>query len=136
MIPNLADFTGHWVVTRRIDDRLAGQTGSFAGTAVFTPSGEVLQYRESGELRLGAAAPMLAERAYLWRALSGRIVVDYADGRPFHDFDPRDGRATHDCAPDVYVVRYDFARWPDWLANWHVTGPRKDYDMVTEYRRA
>ena len=62
-------------------------------------------------------------------------MVDYADGRPFHEFDPARPRAAHWCDPDDYRVRYDFTRWPLWRAEWEVRGPRKDYLMMTDYRR-
>jgi hypothetical protein len=61
--------------------------------------------------------------------------VLFADGRPFHAFDPGAARpeAAHDCPPDLYRVRYDFSDWPDWQAAWEVRGPRKDYRMVSRY---
>jgi hypothetical protein len=33
-------------------------------------------------------------------------------------------------------VRYDFRDWPRWQAEWRVTGPRKDYGIVTRFRLA
>ena len=33
----------------------------------------------------------------------------------------------------LYRVRYDFSDWPDWRTIWHVTGPRKAYEMVSHY---
>ncbi len=133
--PALADFAGLWRVARDITDHRAGLTGRFTGTAILTPGGPGLRYREEGSLAFGAAAPVRAERSYLWSERGGRIAVCFADGRPFHDFDPADAAALHFCAPDHYAVRYDFARWPDWGAEWRVTGPRKDYIMLTRYCR-
>jgi hypothetical protein len=64
--------------------------------------------------------------------------VLFADGRFFHRFDAEDPApaAAHDCPPDLYRVRYDFRPWPRWQAEWRVTGPRKDYAMVSRYRPA
>lgn len=132
----LADFTGRWRIERRIDDRLAGAEGRFVGKARFTPEGAGLRYRETGELRLGSGPSFHAERTYLWRAEGGRIVVDFADGRPFHSFDPADPVAQHLCIADDYAVRYDFSGWPEWQAEWTVRGPRKDHTVVSVYRRA
>ena len=132
--PRLGDFIGLWRVDRQIEDRRAGGCGHFSGTATFTPSGAGLDYAETGILALGAAPPLRAERRYVWSASGGRIHVAFADGRPFHDFDPADPAATHFCAPDHYVVRYDFSRWPDWSSEWQVSGPRKDYAMTSRFR--
>jgi hypothetical protein len=60
-------------------------------------------------------------------------AVEHGDGRPFHDFDPADPVARHLCGADDYAVRYDFADWPCWRAEWTVRGPRKDYRMVSAY---
>ncbi len=127
-----------WRVERTIEDVRAGRGGRFSGTARFEAVPEGLAYREEGMLTLEGAAPMQAERRYLWRdGGSGTIEVLFADGRFFHRFDAEDGApaSAHDCAPDLYRVRYDFRGWPRWLAEWRVTGPRKDYAMVTTYVR-
>lgn len=136
-MPGLADFAGRWSVARRIEDRLARAKGRFDGEAVLAPDGQGgLTYRETGELRLGDGPAFTAERSYLWRGAGGRIVVDFADGRPFHAFDPAAPAAHHLCIADDYTVRYDFAAWPEWQAEWTVRGPRKDYTMLSVYRRA
>ena len=129
----LAQFRGDWRLLRRIADANAGQDGAFEGVARFVPQGDGLLYHECGELRLGMAAPMRAERSYLWREAAGRIVVQFDDGRPFHSFDGAVAAADHLCGEDLYQVHYDFADWPDWRATWRVRGPRKDYEMVSLY---
>ncbi|MGL4281653.1 MAG: DUF6314 family protein [Albidovulum sp.] len=136
-VPGLADFAGRWSVGRRIEDRLARAEGCFDGVAEFAPGAQGgLTYRETGELRLGDGPAFTAERSYLWREGGGRIIVDFADGRPFHTFDPAEPAAHHLCVADDYTVRYDFSRWPEWQAEWTVRGPRKDYTMRSLYRRA
>ncbi len=134
-VPQLYDFAGKWTIGRLIEDRLSGQDGRFEGRAVFRPDGGALAYREEGRLALGTRPAMVATRDYLWREEAGRIVVAYGDGRPFHDFDPARPEARHACPPDDYRVRYDFSRWPDWVAVWTVSGPRKDYTMTSRYSR-
>ncbi len=134
-VPKLADFDGNWQIDRHIKDRRAPQLGQFCGTASFHARADGLAYHETGLLTLGSAAPLTATRDYLWRWQAGRIHVDYPDGRPFHNFDPAAPGAHHLCAPDAYSVTYDFNDWPRWLARWRVTGPHKDYTMVTRYKR-
>ncbi|MEZ5685049.1 MAG: DUF6314 family protein [Paracoccaceae bacterium] len=133
MVPRLSDFEGRWLISRVI--RPAGAPeGVFQGHALFRRDQARLLYHEQGELVLPGHDPMRAERRYLWRRGGRGIAVDYADGRPFHDFDPADPQAQHWCDPDDYRVRYDFSRWPEWRAEWVVRGPRKDYAMVSDYR--
>ena len=133
--PKLADFEGGWSIARNIEDHRSGQSGHFHGTARFCAVPEGLAYREVGLLTLGQALPMTATRDYLWRWSAGRIRVDYADGRPFHDFAPADPVAHHSCSPDDYRVRYDFSDWPHWTVEWKVTGPRKDYGSRSTFSR-
>lgn len=132
----LAPFEGEWRIERRVANALGPDAG-FTGSAVFTPDGAGLTLLESGEMRLEGQGAFRAERRYLWRPGGAGIAVFFEDGRPFHDFDPAQPRpeADHPCAPDQYRVAYDFTAWPEWRANWRVTGPRKDYVMQSRYFR-
>ena len=133
-----ADFLGTWALSRRIDDRLAGQSGVFEGMARFTPDGpDAAIYDESGLLRLGDAPPMTAERRYLWQFGAETVIVRHADGRDFFRFTPggRGAEIVHVCDPDTYRVIHDFTVWPRWQAIWTVTGPRKDYRLRSAWRR-
>lgn len=134
MVPRLSDFEGAWGVARHIRPNGAAE-GWFSGRCSFVREGAALAYREVGELHLEGHEPMKAERRYIWRRGGAGIAVDYADGRPFHSFDPADPVAEHVCPPDIYKVRYDFSNWPEWRAEWVVSGPRKDYTMHTVYTR-
>lgn len=133
--PKLSDFEGKWLVDRMIRDRLGKTEGRFEGRAVFQRAEAGLAYREEGTLRLKPGPEMKAVRDYFWRERGERIGVDFGDGRPFHDFDPAAPEARHNCPPDDYHVRYDFSAWPDWRAVWVVSGPRKDYTMISRYSR-
>ena len=133
----LMDFEGMWQVVRRIENA-AGPDARFEGVARFVRDGAGLTYAEAGELRLEGQAPIRGERRYLWREEGdGRIAVFFDDGRDFHRFDPGAEAPgdRHHCAPDVYDVAYDFREWPEWESRWRVAGPRKDYAMVSRYRR-
>ena len=137
MARKLADFAGEWTIARRI--RAAGQPeAAFTGRAWLRPEGGGLAYREEGELLIPGARPMRAERAYAWAEEGGAIAVHFSDGRFFHRFSPDQtaAEAQHWCDPDDYRVRYDFSVWPAWRAEWRVRGPRKDYTMISDYRRA
>lgn len=132
---NLRDFAGRWGLRRRIADIRAGTEARMEGEAVLRPDVQVLVYDEAGLLHFGTAPPLRASRRYLWRdGGPGRIEVRFEDGRAFHVFAlGAAASAEHDCAPDRYEVRYDFAAWPLWRAEWRVRGPRKDYLSVTDY---
>jgi hypothetical protein len=133
----LEGFTGAWTVDREIEDLRAGRSGRFSGRAEFRPVAGGLAYREQGTLVMGGAS-MAAARGYLWRdGGAGTIEVCFEDGRLFHRFctDEPEPAAVHACPPDHYRVRYDFARWPRWRAEWRVHGPRKDYFTVTRFAR-
>ena len=135
----LEAFAGDWRIERSIEDVRAGRRGRFTGTARFAPLPEGLAYHEAGTLAFDGSPPMAAERRYLWRdAGAGTIEVLFDDGRFFHGFDADElaPGARHDCPPDLYRVRYDFRHWPHWQAEWRVSGPRKDYGMVSTYLRA
>lgn len=132
-MPELWDFEGEWQVTRRIEDALSGQDGRFEGVARFERESGGLLYSERGVLRMGDVS-MEAERVYHWRAGDAGIEVFFDDGRFFHRIGVG-GEAAHWCDPDQYDVVYTFGSWPEWSSRWRVLGPRKDYVMVSEYRR-
>jgi hypothetical protein len=131
----LSDFAGRWRLTRRIEDRVTGRPGRFAGEARLTPDGAGLRYEERGLLWLGDGGPLAAARVHLWRPDGDGVAVLFADGRPFHGFRPR-GLAPgteHRCGADLYRVVYDLRAWPAWEARWTVAGPRKDHDILSAY---
>lgn len=132
----LPAFTGTWAVERDITDLRGGRSGRFTGRAEFRPAPDGLAYVETGTLVLGGVV-MAATRSYLWREAAGCIEVRFDDGHPFHAFPADDltPEASHDCPPDRYRVRYDFADWPRWQVEWRVTGQRKDYLSRTRFAR-
>ena len=135
MTRTLVDFLGSYTLERRIVDRKAATESRFEGKAVISKGAEGALYQENGHLIL-AGQRFEAERTYLWRETGGRIFVSFADGRAFHDFDPvKGGDATrHLCGEDWYLGGYDMEDWPRWRVTWEVSGPRKDYTSITDYR--
>lgn len=132
----LGDFVGEYDVSRVIDDVRAGAQSRFEGQARVTPDDDGATYRETGALIVNGDR-FQAERTYLWRPIGARITVLFADGAPFHDFDPvQGGDATeHLCGQDLYRGGYDFSQWSRWAVTWDVSGPRKEYRSVTWYMR-
>lgn len=132
----LVDFIGEYTVSREITDARAGGTSRFEGRAVIKPHDGGAIYTETGTLVMSSQR-FAAERSYVWREEAGRIYVAFADGAPFHDFDPQKGGAAteHLCGEDMYRGGYDFSEWSCWAVRWDVSGPRKDYASVTWYVR-
>lgn len=131
-------FVGPWRISRRIEDHRAGQILTGAGRVVFHPDGQGgLIHDEEVTLDLPGQGPITGTRRYLWQAERAGVQVLFADGKPFHRI--AFGQATsadkHFCAPDQYDGAYDFAHWPVWEARWTVSGPRKDYRMLTRFQR-
>ena len=129
---------GAWHLERRIDDRRAGQHGSLAGTAIFSPEGDGLLYREEGRLTIGGHdGPAEQDYRYTFPE-AGRAEVSFRDGRPFHALDLTAGcwTATHLCDPDRYDGEFTVLGADEWRVIWRVTGPRKDLILDSTYRRA
>lgn len=125
------DFEGDWQLARRIE-QAGGPRAVFAGHARWTRGADGLDYFEDGELQIAERPPMRATRRYRW---DDDLRVFFDDGRFFHAVPPHGGTATHFCAPDTYVAIYDFTGWPRFSVEWRVKGPRKDYRMISDYRR-
>ncbi|MEO1138615.1 MAG: DUF6314 family protein [Pseudomonadota bacterium] len=133
MIPKLGAFEGTWRLSREIWPAGAPQA-QFVGEARFAPGQGGLVYSEEGLLTLDGQQPVRAERTYLWRQNDEQsVAVFFADGRAFHTFGTEQLADRHWCDPDTYDVRYDFSDWPRWSTSWRVSGPRKDYRMISRY---
>ncbi|MGB0928199.1 MAG: DUF6314 family protein [Pikeienuella sp.] len=135
-----AGLLGMWRIDRRIIDA-RGADGAFCGSAVFSQCPDdtrTLLFSETGTLHIGSQKPVVATRNYQWHFPDQRrIDVRFADGRDFHSFDSTSVPVTavHHCAPDIYRVEYTFTSPTVWLVKWRVTGPRKDYEMISEMTR-
>jgi hypothetical protein len=131
----LKDFVGRWSITRTIDDSLTRSTAGFEGQCIFTPRNDDVEYAETGMLYPSPGRGLVATRKYLWHQDVDFVVIRFDDGRPFHRFNCRIDAPgdTHLCGRDTYRVAYDFSEWPVWSSIWQVTGPRKNYTMVSEY---
>ncbi len=131
----LRDLEGRWSLERRIDDRRAGMTGRLIGVCSWRPDDLGLVQEEIGTLHYGGAAPIRAERKYLWRAEGDGLAVYFDDGRPFHTIRPGQLNDRHNCAPDTYDVTYVFEDMNSFSTVWQVTGPRKDHVIHSLFTR-
>jgi hypothetical protein len=129
----LDDLRGHWRLEREIEDLSAGLTGQLSGAAVWRDDEAGLIHEESGLLEFGDAAPMQAERRYLWRQDGDDLAVFFEDGRPFHRIGPGRLRDRHDCPPDIYDVTYAFGETGAFSTTWRIIGPRKDLMTRSHY---
>jgi Family of unknown function (DUF6314) len=130
-------LAGTWELSRTVGD------WSFRGRAVFHAQGpNELRYEENGILAKPDNADIQASRRYIYQYEPDRIVV-YFDERPARIFEILDlsrapngtweAEGEHACDPDHYASRYAFR--PDTIVIAHVVrGPRKDYEIVSNYR--
>ncbi|MFD7691892.1 DUF6314 family protein [Streptomyces sp. NPDC059805] len=135
----LAYLAGDWRVTRSVRDLASGDEGAFTGTTAFGPleDGGLLAH-ESGEfVWRGVARPAERTLRFLPGAVPGTADVRFADGRPFHDLDLRDGRhiADHPCSADLYRGDFTVRDADHWRTVWRVRGPAKDLVLTTDYAR-
>lgn len=133
-------LAGTWLFDRVIE----GQ-GSMQGIATFTPlDADGLGYREQGRLRLLNGTELEAEREYVFRKDDRGFDVFFKETPPrlFHAIllsasgdGALSGSASHFCNPDHYQSTYTFRVDGGFVIRHAVSGPRKDYTMVTTYTR-
>lgn len=140
---DLARFLpGRWRVERALEDAALG-TGRFRGSATFTPDGDGLEWVETGRMTLGRYDGPARRTLRLVRDGDG-WAVRFADGRPFHRLDLRQGldpgggeccAFTHPCGADRYAGEFA-VRGPDaFEIGWTVTGPAKAQRLTGRYVR-
>jgi hypothetical protein len=134
-----AFLTGAWRIARTVKDARNGQDGGFDGTAVFAPLADGgLLLTESGTMRLGGyTGPAEQTYRYAFPDGPGRAEVFRHDGTPFHRLDLATGtaEAVHHCGADLYQGMFRVLGPDEWIVEWAVSGPRKDYHTVTRHFR-
>ncbi len=134
---------GSWLVSRSIEDRRSGLSGSFEGSAllVIPPEwqarGVWARYDESGTLRFGGRSGPASRTLGYMRRFDGTVAVFFPDGRPYIDIDLRTGSCErdHPCAEDSYRLVFTVRSLDEFEERWEVRGPEKDYCAVTTLRR-
>ena len=134
-----AFLMGVWRIVRTVKDARGGQDGGFDGTAVFAPLPDGgLLLTESGTMRLGGyTGPAEQTYRYAFPDGPGRAEVFRHVGTPFHHLDLAAGtaEAVHHCGTDLYRGTFRVLGSDEWVVEWVVSGPRKDYHMVTRHYR-
>jgi len=114
------------------------------GIATFTPlDQERLTYREQGNLRLLNGTELQAEREYIFSKSDAGFEVFFKEIPPrlFHKVSLStragglSGDAAHLCSLDDYRSTYTFLPDGKFVIRHVVSGPRKDYTMITTYSR-
>jgi hypothetical protein len=145
-VPDTLRFLlGTWRVQRLIDDHRSGDRGSFEGTAamVLETSGrdalsdECALYSEVGELRWGSYSGAATRLLRYVGSSNERVAVNFADGRPFTDLDLSSGfwSGEHLCRSDRYEFETLVRSSQLIEERWRVSGPAKNYDVVTTLTR-
>ena len=97
---------------------------------------------EAGEVHMASGNIVSATRQWIWR-LAGDGLQVYFDEEPprlYHQLKPVlragawHGEGHHDCQPDTYVGEYLFST-NKIIIKQDVMGPKKDYQIISEYRR-
>ena len=135
----LTRLAGRWGLERRIEGH-----ASMKGTTDFSwrEDGR-LSYLERGVLQLVTGDEFETHRRYLFEQRADGFVVHFAEDPPrvFHKITLEEkrgtlfGEADHLCNHDLYQSSYEFHLDGSFSIRHDVYGPRKDYEMVTVYRR-
>jgi hypothetical protein len=138
-IADPAALIGTWSFDRTIADHRDVHQYVVKGSAHLKPVDEAICWHENGTLfRDGGEFPVM--RTLLLRpdrsadASAPYWRVEFDDGRPFHDWQVG-MPLLHLCAADTYRGLVTATDADSWRITWNVSGPTKDYAMVTEYRR-
>ncbi|MFB9524963.1 DUF6314 family protein [Streptomyces cremeus] len=134
-----AYLVGRWSVERVVRDLTGGAEGRFSGTADFRAADGTgtLAHVEEGRLDWDGRTFPAGRTLRLRPRGDGTAEVEFADGRPFHDLDLREGRwhTVHPCAADRYEGTFTVRSADEWRLEWRVTGPAKDQLLRSVYRR-
>jgi hypothetical protein len=144
-LDTLGYLLGTWQVTRVIDDRRAGITGSFEGVAVLagSPGADLLapgaraHYTETGTLRYGTHTGPARRSLGATRLDGGAVLLSFPNGLPYIELDLSTGvcERRHPCGEDIYDSAMVVHSADVLEERWLVRGPAKDYSAVTTLRR-
>lgn len=130
---------GSWAVSREVPSE-----GHFEGHANFERVNIAeLAFSETGVLTQNNGQHLDAFRRYVYRFENGEIAV-YFDEEPrrlFHKLVLRSESSSisatglHHCGDDIYSMEYNFAVSDCFTITHRVKGPRKNYRMISVFRR-
>lgn len=134
-------LVGVWTFDRLITDRMAGEELHVDGTVTFSAQDDdLVLWREQGTLHRGVAHLAVERTLQIVRRPGGsqQWDVTFEDGREFHPWSPQVW-VEHLCGADTYrglVLADGNGQVPTAVSvTWEVSGPRKDYTMVTRLTR-
>ena len=143
---------GDWTFDRVVTDHLASETLTVRGRTSFElVDQDRVRWTEQGTMRRAGGEVEVSRELFVVRR-DDAWTVTFSDGRDFHPWVPN-RRVEHLCGADTYRGLADFgpragagtsASGPahedppaeQWTLTWWVSGPRKDYEMVTRLTRA
>lgn len=142
---------GRWAFERVITDRLADEVIEVSGTLTLSQEdgradgqepGARVRWAEAGVMRRGGAEIEVFRTLFVVER-EGRWMVTFDDGRDFHPWSPG-AEVVHLCGADTYaglveptgLVEPIGGAGRPWQVTWRVSGPRKDYVMVTRLTSA
>ncbi|MBT4628119.1 MAG: hypothetical protein HOC63_15700 [Rhodospirillales bacterium] len=131
-------LSGRWSVDRKMTDRQSGASGTFTGSAAYTPHDGHLRYEEGGQLCFGDYGDTAFRRYDFAFPSTATAQVFFDDGRAFHDLDLSNGhwRTEHFCDPDHYDGIFQVISDNAYVCQWAISGPKKDMALHTTYQRA
>lgn len=127
---------GAWRFDRTLTDLATGRHGIATGTLSITePDGLGLCWYEQGELSwAGTTVPVTRELRIVPTPSAGEWQVTFADGRPFHPWQPG-AVVEHLCGDDEYRGRIDLRGEDEFRVEWTVSGPNKQHRYLTDCHR-
>ncbi|QCX28140.1 DUF6314 family protein [Nocardioides jishulii] len=134
---------GPWVFERVITDRLADEVIEVSGTLTLSEEqGGRVRWAEAGVMRRGSAQLEVFRTLFVVEREDGWLVT-FDDGRDFHPWSPG-AEVVHLCGEDTYAGLVEATGLGEpaggagrrWQVTWRVSGPRKDYLMVTRLTSA
>ncbi|MEM9331751.1 MAG: DUF6314 family protein [Pseudomonadota bacterium] len=129
---------GEWKISRKVS------TGEqFEGTLLVSSLSQgALLFEEVGHLQIPNGGLISASRRWIWVFEQSHLQIffDEKPKRLYHAFEPDfsdgawRGEAHHDCAPDIYIGKYELLE--DLIViHQEIRGPKKEYEICSEYRR-
>lgn len=121
---------GRWMFDRTIDDRFAGEQSRVTGTTEFAsePDGRI-RWSETGVMEWQGKRLPVSRTLFIEPRETGWFVT-FHDGRDFHPW-ATDEEVEHPCGADFYRGLIEPSPSGPWHITWSVSGPAKDYTMVT-----
>lgn len=125
---------GTWRFVRTLTDLASGQHGTATGTLTIVEHDAWLSWSEVGELSWAGSTVPVTRELRLVPATTGEWRMTFADGRPFHPWQPG-SVVEHLCRLDVYRGRIELLGEDEVRVEWTVNGPDKQHRYLTDCHR-